>query len=101
MANVKQHKPIPDVVPVYRSEWSEYPDEILVAFRNGHFVRYQLEASQPHPAFRKVIDLIDNMPVYGGYKATKNAGGCDGIQPAGNKNNLNDYISADGGKQDG
>ena len=76
MANVKQHKPIPDVVPVYRSEWSEYPDEILVAFRNGHFVRYQLEVAQPHPAFKKAIELI---------KATKNAGGCDGIQPAGDQ----------------
>jgi len=68
-ASANRIEPIPDVVPVWEHEWSEYPEEIVVGFKNGHFARYQLYVEQPHPAFQKVINLLDKLPVYGGYKA--------------------------------
>ena len=50
---------------------NEFPEQVRIVMSNGKRVWYQLPVEQPHPAFRKVIDLLDNMPVYGGYKYKK------------------------------
>ena len=62
--------PIPDVVPLWEHEWSEYPDEILVGMKNGHMIRYRLNVEQPHPAFEKAMNIVKKI-TGNGYEAPK------------------------------
>lgn len=66
--NENKHHPIADVVPVFEHEWNDYPDAVLIAMDNGQVIKYDFPVEQPHPAFKKVMHLIDSLPVYGGYK---------------------------------
>ena len=61
-------EPLVVVRTIYDGDWSTYPERIRVPMGDGHVATYRLETQQPHPAFRMVIDLLDKMPVYGGYK---------------------------------
>lgn len=56
--------PIPDVVPKWESEYSDYPDVVIVCMQNGHPVRYRRDVNMPHPAFRQAMDTLHRMVGY-------------------------------------
>lgn len=64
--------PLADVTPVWEHDYSDYPDMIRVAMEDGKVVNYRIDVQMPHPAFRKVMKLMEKIP-YGvsqyGYKA--------------------------------
>ena len=61
--------PLAEVKPIWEHDWSDYPDIIRVAMEDGKVINYYIDVELPHPAFTKAMDLIDKLPVYGGYKA--------------------------------
>lgn len=76
MCDVKegQISPIPDVFPVWEHDWSDYPDMIRVAMADGNVVNYRIDVELPHPAFKRVMKLLEKIP-YGpsdkGYRHKK------------------------------
>lgn len=69
MESPEQANPLASVTPVRKSEWNKYPDIVRIPMDDGTVQDYEIIVRQPHPAFQKVINLLDSMPVYGGYKA--------------------------------
>ena len=67
-----QIAPLADVTPIWDHDYSDYPDLIRVAMEDGKVVNYRIDVQMPHPAFRKVMKLMEKIP-YGvsqyGYKA--------------------------------
>lgn len=68
MPSTERVNPLADVTPLWDGEWDVYPPVIRVAMEDGTVRDYQLESNQ-QPAFRRVISLLDKLPIYGGYKA--------------------------------
>ena len=66
---VERAEPLVNVTPVRTSDWNKYPDIVRIPMDDGTVQDYQIVIQQPHPAFKKVVDLLDKLPVYGGYKA--------------------------------
>ena len=66
---VEKAEPLVSVTTVRECEWNPYPDIVRIPMSDGTVQNYQILVPQPHPAFKKVVDLLDKLPVYGGYKA--------------------------------
>lgn len=63
--------PLIDVSPVWERECSIYPDAIKIPMSDGKVVTYRMEVTQPqfHPSYQKAMEIVENMPIYNGYKA--------------------------------
>ena len=70
--NPHQALPLAGVTGIWSDPDSIYPDVIRVAMSNGKVVDYRIDVQQPHPAFKRVMGLLEKIP-YGasehGYKA--------------------------------
>lgn len=78
----KRIKPLPQALPVYEHDWSDYPDRLRVAMDDGKVVDYVLQVTQPKPVLKDLLDKLDET-VFGGYKykdgkRTKLTGSKDG-----------------------
>ena len=67
-----QIAPLADVTPIWEHDYSVYPDMLRVAMEDGKVVNYRIDIVMPHPAFSRVMKLMEKIP-YGvsqyGYKA--------------------------------
>ena len=68
-AALKKAEPLIEMVTIRETDWNPYPDIVRVPMTDGTVQNYQIVVPQPHPAFQRVINLLDKLPVYGGYKA--------------------------------
>ena len=82
-------RPLADVSPVWERECSTYPDLIRIPMSDGKIVTYRQDITQPHPAFKSLMESLEKLPVYPsdetpGYKAkhTKKPNLWDRIQKA-------------------
>lgn len=62
-------EPLVSITTVRESDWNPYPDIVRIPMSDGTVQNYQIITPQPHPAFKAVINLLDKLPTYGGYKA--------------------------------
>ena len=64
----KQHKPLTaDVIYIYDTGSSEYPETVKILMNDGRYMTYRLEVKQP--GFVKAMENIRNMVV--GYETKK------------------------------
>ena len=64
---MKRISPLADVVPVYDTEFSDYPDGLRVMMDNGHAKTYRLEEKLPAPVLREPLERFEKV-CFGGYQ---------------------------------
>ena len=45
-------------VPIYEHEWSKYPDQVRISFKDGKTMVYDLRVDQPAPVIVENIKII-------------------------------------------
>lgn len=68
MSREPRVKPLLNVTGTCDTDESDYYDVIRLPMEDGTVVDYQRIIHQ-QPAFKRVMNLLDKLPVYGGYKA--------------------------------
>ena len=61
MEAIKRPKEMPQVVPYYMNDDSEYPEQLRVSFEDGKTAIYDLRTKQPAPQVVKSIEIIRKM----------------------------------------
>ena len=65
----KRHKPLTaDVIYIYDTGSSEYPETVKILMDDGHYITYHAEIRQPAPVLRESLEKFDNACCVGGYK---------------------------------
>ena len=54
-------RPMPQAVPYYMRDDSEYPEQLRVSFEDGKTAIYDLRVEQPAPQVVKSIEIIRKM----------------------------------------
>ena len=68
---IERPEMLAEVLPVYLSDYSIYPDEVRVSFGNGITLRFGRVEDQPKPELLAALQNIRNMRVGYQYQAPK------------------------------
>lgn len=71
---MKQHKPLTaDVIFIYDTGSSEYPETVKILMDDGHYITYHAEIKQPAPVLRESLERFSEACFVGGYKTKDKA----------------------------